>query len=75
MDFYFLNIHQLLHLGKVLVEHRDSAYTLVKLLKTVALVRRVNSILGQAETDKDRLNTQDTLKAADDRDRATRVEG
>ena len=57
----------LLLLCEILVEQRNSLDTLIELVKAKALVGRVDSILRQAEADKNRLNTQDTLKAADDR--------
>ena len=65
----------LLLLCEILVEQRNSLDTLIELVKAEALVGRVDSILCQAEADKQRLDAQNLLKTADNRNRATRVEG
>ena len=54
-------------LAEVLVEERNGLHALVELRQSVTLVWRVYSIFRQTETDKYRLDTQDALKTAYDR--------
>ena len=65
---------RLLRLSEILVEVWDGLQALIELVEAIALVRRVDGILREAEAQLDRLDAEDVLVARDDWNRATRVE-
>ena len=64
-----------LRLGEIFVEQRNGLQTPVELLQSETLVRRVDRVLGQSEAQKQRLDAQNRLETADDRNGPARVEG